>query len=199
MKSSITVAKGKRVVAGGMLAMAASLFLAGCVVTSVYPFYTEKDLVFDPSLLGEWVDASATNTPNEFIRISQLGEKGYAVTAVGEKETSCGDFYLFRLKDYLFADKCATNRSLDYLPVHQVSKVQRLDTVVETANLNYDWLSNLIEKNPKAIRHTVVHDKPGDNGRIVLTADTKELQRFILKHINNTNAWNETSTIRRRH
>ena len=27
-------------------------FLAGCVVTSVYPYYTPKDLLFDPALVG---------------------------------------------------------------------------------------------------------------------------------------------------
>jgi hypothetical protein len=27
-----------------------ALALAGCVVTSVYPYYTEKDVIFDPAL-----------------------------------------------------------------------------------------------------------------------------------------------------
>jgi hypothetical protein len=42
----------------------------------------------------------------------------------------------------------------------------------------------LVEQNPKAIRHIVVPPKLGENGGglLVLTADTAELQKFILKH-----------------
>jgi hypothetical protein len=67
----------------------------------------------------------------------------------------------------------------------------QIGPVLKTAKLNYDWLAKLLEKNPKAIRHMVLREKPGDEqgGRAVLTADTKELQRFILKYVNNKNAW----------
>jgi len=71
--------------------------------------------------------------------------------------------------------------------------------VLETANLNYDWLVKLLEKNPKAIRHMMLREKTGDEqgGRIILTADTKELQRFILKYVNSTDAWEQSSQFRR--
>ena len=178
--------------------LAATLFAAGCVVTSVYPFYTAKDLVFDPALLGDWVDADATNTPAEFIRTERFGEKGYIITALGGAETNSQAVHLFRLKGHLFIDTCITNRSLDWVPTHQVSKVLRLDPTVETANLNYDWLTKLVAQHPKAIRHLRQHDDPGDDGRVVLTADTAELQRFILKHYHNTNAWNTPTASKRR-
>ncbi|HXU77052.1 MAG TPA: hypothetical protein VN794_10810, partial [Methylomirabilota bacterium] len=47
----------------GILLSAAAVLLAGCVVSSVCPFYTEKDLVFEPAILGSWInqkDASET-------------------------------------------------------------------------------------------------------------------------------------------
>jgi hypothetical protein len=180
----------------GTVALAGlALALTGCVVTSIYPYYTDKDLVFDPALLGDWMDAGTTNEPAEYARIERAGEKGYWVTAFTTSETNRSDVHLFRLKQQMFLDVCPTNRSLDYVPVHQVSKVTRIEPTIETANLNYDWLAKLLEKNPREIRHMVLREKPGDEqgGRIVLTADTKELQRFILKHVNNTNAWNEPS------
>ncbi|HLZ54392.1 MAG TPA: hypothetical protein VKS19_07950, partial [Verrucomicrobiae bacterium] len=108
------------------------------------------------------------------------------------------EVHLFRLKAQLFVDAFPTNRSLDFVPVHQVSKVMQNGPVLETANLNYDWLAKLLKKNPRAIRHMMLRDNPGDeHGRIVLTADTKELQRFILKNVNNTNAWKEPSQFKR--
>ncbi len=168
-------------------------FLVSCVVTSIYPYYTDKDLVSDPALVGEWVEAGATNQPPEYVQIESLGEKSYWATIFGEHETNSMEVHLFRLKEQLFLDSFPTNRSLDFVPVHQVSKVTQIGPVLETANLNYDWLAKLVEHHPKAIRHMVLREKAGDEqgGRIILTADTKELQRFILKYVNNTNAWKE--------
>ena len=172
---------------------AVMLFLASCVVTSIYPYYTDKDLVSDPALVGEWVEAGTTNQPSEYVQIESLGEKGYWATVFGEHETNSMEVHLFRLKQQLFLDSFPTNRSLDFVPVHQVSKVTQIGSVLETANLDYDWLAKLVENHPNAIRHMVLREKPGDEqgGRIILTADTKELQRFILKYVNNTNAWKE--------
>lgn len=180
-------------------ATAALLTLAvGCVVTSVYPFYTEKDLVFDPALLGKWLPADETNEPPKgFIFVERLGEKGYAANYVEEGNTnqSVVEFYLFQLNGQKFTDECTTNRSLESIPIHQVSKVLRTEPVFETVKLDYDWLAALLEEKPKTVRHMILHDKEGDSGRILLTADTAELQRFILKHVNDTNAWSEPSVL----
>jgi len=182
------------IMAIGSIVVVASL-LTSCVVTSVYPFYTAKNIVFDQALLGDWIDAVKTNEPNQFVRVERLGEKGYLVTAFTESETNSTEAYLFRLKEQLFLDVFPTNRPLDYLPVHQVSRVISLAPKFESTDLNYDWLAKLLEQKPEAIRHLVLPDKPGDTqgGRVVLTAETPELQRFVLKHLDNTNAWKEPS------
>lgn len=179
---------------------AVMLFLAGCVVTSIYPYYTSKDLVFDPALLGNWVEAGQTNETPEYVRFEPMGTNGYWATALGGGETNSFEVHLFRLKQQLFLDTCPTNRSLDFVPVHQVSKVTQIGPEIETANLNYDWLAKLVEHHPNAIRHMVLREKAGDEqgGRIILTADTKELQRFILKYVNNTNAWKEPTQLKHR-
>ena len=189
-----------RVAAAAAASLTVVMFFAGCVVTSVYPYYTDKDLVFDQAVLGNWVDAGQTNEPSEYVKIESRGEAGYCATVYEAKETNSLEVHLFRLKQQLFLDSCPTNRSLDFVPVHQVSKVLEIGPVIETANLNYDWLAKLLEKNPRAIRHMVLREKPEDkqSGRIILTADTKELQRFLLKYVNNTNAWKEPSQLKRR-
>ena len=38
-----------------------SLFLAGCWLKSVHPFYAEKDLRFEEALIGEWIENSDKN------------------------------------------------------------------------------------------------------------------------------------------
>lgn len=181
------------------LLVAVATVLAGCVVTSVFPFYFEKDLVFEPAALGDWGEAGA-KSPGDYARVERAGEKSYWVTAFTTSETNRSDAHLFRLKQQLFLDVCPTNRSLNYVPVHQLSKVIRIEPTMETAQLNYDWLATLLEKNPKEIRHMVLRERPADekSSRIVLTADTRELQRFIVRHMNDTNAWKEPSKWQRR-
>ena len=49
----------------------------------------------------------------------------------------------------------------------------------------------LLAKEPKAIRHCILPDEKPEDGRIVLTADTAELQRFVIKHLKTEKAWGE--------
>jgi hypothetical protein len=189
-----------RIITTATALVAVMLFLAGCVVTSIYPYYTDKDLVVDPTMLGKWEETGKTNETSEYVRFEPIGTNGYWATVLGSDETNSFEVHLFRLKARLFLDSFPTNRSLDYVPTHQVSKVTQTGPALETANLNYDWLAKLLEKNPKAVRHMVLREKPGDEqgGRVILTADTKELQRFILKYVNNTNAWEEPKQLKHR-
>ena len=177
-----------------------ALFLAGCVVTSVYPFYTAQDLVFEPWLPGDWISADEPPKPGEFMRVEKLGEKSYRATAFTADQTNSVILHVFRLNQQLFLDTCPTNDSLDHIPVHQISKVIHLAPVLETADFEYKWLEKMLKQHPKAIRHVIVRDHEGENDetRIVLTADTLELQKFILKHLNNTNAWKKPGKAKRR-
>jgi len=200
MKTQCTNPPPTRILSTAASFLGIVLLFAGCVVTAVYPYYTEKDLVFDPALVGDWMDGGKTNAASEFIRIERAGENSYWATPLGLGETNRWELHLFRLRQQLFVDSCPTNRSLDFVPVHQVSKVFWRDSALVSANFNYDWLAKLLGQNPKAIRHLILHEKPEDpkSGRVVLTADTQELQRFILKYANNTNAWNGPTFWRRR-
>ena len=60
------------------------------------------------------------------------------------------------------------------------------------AALNYDWLKELLAKEPKAVRHHAIPtgDKSEDH-RIVLTAETAELQKFIRTHLKTEGAWKD--------
>src|SRR5947207_2920087 len=69
----------------GTLAIATVLFVTGCVVTSVYPYYTAEEVVFDPTLIGDWVEAGKTNQ-TDYVKIEQSSGKSYrATTFVGSE------------------------------------------------------------------------------------------------------------------
>jgi hypothetical protein len=71
-----------------------ALLLAGCI-TSLHPFYTEKDLLFDPSLLGTWVAVNPEPGRQEEKEamtwtFARSGEKSYDVV-IQEKEFALSD------------------------------------------------------------------------------------------------------------
>jgi hypothetical protein len=174
--------------------------LTGCVVTSVYPFYTPKDVVFDPALVGNWVDAGATNETKETWQFKPGDGQAYRFTLVDADKKTEYDAHLFKLKGQLFLDCLPRERHDDFVPPHYLLKVNRLQPNLEMQILDYKWLTDLVEKNPKAIRHLVVSKPSGESGEgtLVLTADTAELQKFLLTHLKTKEAFGADALIMKR-
>ena len=53
---------------------------------------------------------------------------------------------------------------------------------LKLAFFNFDWLGKFLEKNPKALAHHAEDTKDKEGGRLILTAGTRDLQKFVLKH-----------------
>ena len=175
----------------GILAAGAAL-LTGCLVTSVYPFYLEKDVVFDPALLGTWQKAGQTDEHWKFERDQG---NGYRLTVESGGKPSEAVGHLFKLQGQRFLDLCASDWKEDIqpapVPSHLLARVEQITPTVKMAFLDYDWLSKLLAADPQALRHIVIKtgERPEDH-RLVLTADTAELQQFVLKHLKTEDAWN---------
>jgi hypothetical protein len=172
--------------------------LAGCVVMSVYPYYTVKNLTFDAGLTGRWAKPGDTNEFWEFVPSS---DKSYLVTITDKDETNHFDGYLFQLKGHPFLDLCTTNRGDIYqMPLHLAVKVTRAENDLRLATLAYEWLGKLLEAKPATLRHIIVPEKPletNSNKMFYLTADTRDLQEFLLKHLNDTNAFTQIDGMKR--
>jgi len=169
-----------------------ALALTGCIVTSVYPFYFEKDVAFDPALLGDWTKGAPAR--EEHWKFERYGETAYLLTyTTGSDKSSVMQARLFKLRGQRFLDLYASERSDDGLfptiPSHLLLRVLQTGPTLNINALNYDWLGKLLEKNPKAIRHHVV--QVGGDKRLVLTADTAELQRFVVNHLKTQAAWKD--------
>jgi hypothetical protein len=175
--------------------------IAGCVVTSVYPYYKPKDVSFDDALLGKWIPADATNasTADEFWTFEKLNDHAYKLTTV-EGRTNQYDAVRFKLGGATFLDCLPRERSEIQTPGHILLRTEIVQSQLKMELLDYKWLCDLIEKNPRAVRHIVVPNEAGtegDGGQIVLTADTAELQKFILKHLKTKEAWVEPLMMKR--
>jgi hypothetical protein len=168
--------------------------MAGCIVLSVYPFYTPKDVVFEPGLTGQWADGGKTNETWEF---SDLDGKSYLLTTRDEHDTNVFEATLFQLKRYEFLDLLATNRGEFEMPLHLIAKVAHPDTNWSVQFMDFGWLAKLLETNPAVLRHIVVPMEAGktNSSMIYLTAETMDLQKFLLKHAEDTNVFGSDSAI----
>ena len=72
-------------------------------------------------------------------------------------------------------------------------KVPQIQPTLQMGFLNADWLDKLLKKSPRALRH----QRQGEDKGFVLTASTKELQKFLLKHVNDKDAFGEPSEFKR--
>jgi len=182
----------------------ALVLVTGCIVTSVNPLYTEKDLVFDPALVGAWSEDNDENT----WAFEKTGEKKYKLLHTDEKGRT-GEFeaHLLKLGKYQFLDlhlidpgekeEWQINElaavAIIRRPGHLFFKVTQIQPTLQLSALHEDWLKKLLEKDPKAIQHERIQfgsDNTNDC-RYVLTAGTKALQKFVLKYADSEEAFGD--------
>jgi len=162
----------------------AALLLSGCI-PSVNPFYTAKDVVFDDRLLGEW--PTKDNSEAQGWKFEKAGDDAYLLTITDEKGKGAFNAHLFTLKQERFLDlipadcEYATNQAdlvaFSMVPGHLLVRVSQIEPELKLAFFDFDWLEKHLKANPKALAHHQEDD------RVVLTAKTRELQRFVLKHL----------------
>lgn len=167
--------------------VAGLLLTSGCV-PSLHPFYAEEDLVFEPALIGQWTERDKSKPFWHFAKATKEDPtgKGYVLTDAGPNETRFSA-HLFRLGDSLYLDMVPAKpetgttlgglHGLHYLPAHTLMKVYKL------GDSEYQWgvmmppaVEKLLKESPDALKHETV------DGRIVLTASTQELRKFLQAH-----------------
>ncbi|MGZ8869191.1 MAG: hypothetical protein ACXW2P_12685 [Thermoanaerobaculia bacterium] len=169
------------------------VLLGGCF-RSIHPIYTTDDLVFDPALIGEWIAESETWT------VTRAGANGYRIVHADESGRS-GVFvgHLIEVKGYRFIDLLpvqtelrATHLHADaHLPLHTLALVIRTTPTPQFATFRGDWFNELLSAQPQALRHERVGNE------IVITASTREIQAFLVRHADNREAFDIPAPWRR--
>ena len=177
-----------------LIAIAGAAVLLVACIPSVYPFYTDKDVVTDQGLVGEWREKDNTNNP-EMWKFEQSTNNAYKLTV--EEHGKTGEFsaHLFKLKQEQFLDlipsKCefATNQAdlvnFSVFAGHLIARMPQVEPNLKLAFCDFEWLQKYLEKNPSALAHHV------EDNSIVLTADTRDLQKFVLKHLGTNELFKE--------
>jgi hypothetical protein len=187
-----------------------TIFLSGCVVYSFYPLYTEKDLFPNDILIGEWrgdewMDNDKAKT-NWIFEHRYLGKKdmknidstSYVLTLTTYEDDEVvesifsvhviklgGEYFLdFYLKDFLEDDYLDLG-SFHIIPVHTFAKLAIEEDKLIINWFDQAWLEELITENKIRIHHEKNEDY------ILLTAKTKELQKFVTKYVNSEEAFED--------
>ena len=159
--------------------------LGGCV-TSVYPTYSDEDIIFDPALLGAWTNEDSS----EIYLVSQVESRAYSVVIIDEDcERSTLEMHLAQIGGSKFVDISYADRDPDVvsLQTHVMSRFEQVGSAVRLRSMDPRWLREYLEENPQAIEHLTTGDD-----EIVITARTPDLQAFQREHEEATDAWNET-------
>src|SRR5688572_25477988 len=168
----------------------------GCV-PSWNPLFTEKDLIFDSKLVGTWKgDKGDTwkfeKDSDEHYKLSYSNEEGKATFVA----------FLLKIKDRQFLNvfldddfnKELQINSLAWMTlvrVHLFLRVDEIGTSLKMAAVDPEWLHKHLEQNPKAVAHL------SQPNRHMFTAETKELQEFVLKHAEGKGLFANPFTLKR--
>lgn len=178
------------------MAFCGVLILSTGCIPSLHPLYTEEDLVFEPGLIGQWTEDDS----KEIWVFSKVNSDEYKLVHT-DKDGIHGTFsaHLLKIKGNMFLDlfpeingsskKENSFYKFHFYPVHTFLYVKQIEPTLQMCFPNPEWIEKLIEENPKAIRHEVVEDDV-----IILTAGTKELQAFWLKHFETKEAFCDDPT-----
>ncbi len=198
--------------------VAISVLCYSCtVVQSLNPLYSpdKKEVVFDESLLGTWGeegDKALIIFKRPGREMAEFKEKVYVLLFKEERGKAPAEFraHLVKLGDYLFLDvyvdedlfekyvskDVAGGLYLSHLvPTHTFWNIRVEGDDLHLRALDPEWFWNNQDK--LEIDAVYIDKKSGGEERIVLTANTPDLQKFVLGYIENPKAFRPLDILHR--
>ena len=160
---------------------------AGCI-PSLRPLYTEKDLVFEPGLVGTWTAEDG----KEVWKFEKAGENAYKLAYSSGGKAANFDARLLRLGKTLFLDlypeKMEAGNDFSrahFIPVHTFYHASIEGNFLRLWTLDPDKLKKRLNAGTAKLAH-----ESSDDG-LLLTASTEELQRFVLSVLDESDMFDE--------
>jgi len=170
----------------------AALSLTGCA-PSLHPFFTDEDVVFNEALLGVWIGDSGKKC-----LFTRSGDNHYELLYV-EDESARFEAQLIEIGGATFLDlypnppgKGNGLYSVNFVPAHTLARVTIGEDSISIAMMNGDWLKQLSDRNQLDLAHERLDDE-----MVALTAPTRELRAFVLKHADSKEAFGEAEVFHR--
>ncbi|MFC5625545.1 hypothetical protein [Algoriphagus winogradskyi] len=192
--------KAKSILAIGLLVV----LLNSCVY-SLFPIYTDDTLVYFPELLGRWemndedyVEFSNTSSGPNFFGSSESADlsknKEYAIEIMEGGDLIKFKGHIAKIGNDLFLDLypddpySAEGLGSNMIPVHTFAKLKFSDMQLYLTPFDLQKLNKLFESNLIRLRHENV------DGTILITAQPKEIQKFIDKYSDDESVFEDTET-----
>ncbi len=183
--------------------------MSSCLVSSLHPFYKQKDKKFDTTMVGNWIDGDSciwTILPNmvfDGLLEPKAHDSSYVITYYEDEDKYAAlTGTLFQLNDVDYVDfipdpnedHCTSDMTTyHHVPVHTLARVQYNKDSILIYWYGDEWLNELFEQNRIRIQHETVRGL--DYDRQLLTASTDELQKFIKKYANDPKTVEEIEQI----
>lgn len=182
------------------------LLLGGCVpVLCLHPLYTKEDIVLEKKLFGTWVDDA--NNPETTWEFKHIDEPDNAYKLIfTDEDGKKGSFiaHLLKLQNKFFLDIYPSElpwepddpNTMDWpynsfllIPAHTFMKIDSIEPQLRMRLALESNIKELFTEDPNAIQHMTIGE------RLVLTASTKELQVFVLKHVDDDKLFTDVMTL----
>lgn len=178
------------------ITIAAVLALTVGCIPSLHPLFTPKDLVFDPALIGVWSEDDEETETWQFQRVAGNGKSYRLSIRDDEGRTADMRAHLVKLNDRLYLDMVADSlgesptgeiskqmneyTSASLIRGHLIARVWQIVPELKMTLMNSDFMTGVFNAEPEALAHIGTQQEG-----FVITASTKELQAFIIKHADN--------------
>ena len=171
--------------------------LAGCV-PSIHSLFTDKDVFFEPQLIGTWADDSEgtwqftqkadPDNLYEVLYTDKNGKKGLFTGTLGKiNGMTFLDLYpgdtLIQAHNFYKAH---------LVPAHTFLKIEQIRPTLKMRAMNPDKLGKMLADDPNLLKHEVIQ---GD--RIVITAPTQQLRQFIRQHADDEDLFGDPADLKR--
>jgi hypothetical protein len=176
--------------------LAIILFLGGCLTATLHPPYTNENIMYDPALVGVWIEAES----GEVLRFAESDGKSYSLIYIDDNGKA-GRFraFLFKIGDKVFLDFSPVKPTGDWndvykehlLPLHSFMLVEQIEPDLKLALLEMNKLEELLAAEPNIIANEKL------DGSVILTAPTEELVKFISDHVIPNNLFGEAAVFTR--
>jgi hypothetical protein len=151
-----------------------------------------KGVVFAPALLGTWEEEQTTSDVAINRYTVARADSGYSFRVVTGADEMKGTMHLMKVGDrYLLDVYCPSDG--EQLPVHFFVRLRMKKDTAWVAAMDSDWLQNQI-KTRGELRHELLNE--GDH-RVVLTASSAELRKYLLPYAADDRAFGEECELHR--
>lgn len=184
-----------------------TFLLGSCSIYALHPLYDTSTLVFDPNLLGTWIDDDGNEWSFEKAikpdddELKKIGRNAntYLLTHTDMENGKQAQLqvHIVKLEDSFFLDFYPADNydeqigndllASNLLPVHTFAKVEISKDELTFHVFDPEWVDDLFEH--RKIR--IAHENVAYFGFTlrVLTASTTELQKFVTKYRNEKEAF----------